>query len=607
MSISIVAPGAARGLVSRWLWLAFFALGALEAGVYYALPAGTGKVVTSTAVGFLAVLAILVGIRLNRPRPALPWFLIAAGALMFALGDVVWGSYTISGEEAPFPSAADWLYLAGYPLLIAGGVLLLRPLGRAQGRLATIDAAVIAIGFAVPTWAFLIQPFTETGASLESAVLVAYPCADLALVVLLSRLLITPAWRNAAFRLFVAGVGLMLVADIVYYGVGGANEYYAWLDAAYTLVYVCWGAGALHPSMRRLSTELAQGDTRLTPFGVGVMTLAAASVPATLAWGLWGGGEIDAFVFAATTALVLLVLARMAALVRDSERLREEERLARAEAEATQRLLAEQNDRLRELDRAKDEFISLISHDLRTPLTSITGYTELLIEEDDEGPEDRRRFLEIIRRNGDRLLRMVDDLLFLARLQAGKLELEMREADLGQVVEDAVQGLGPRARAQRIELQAEVHGPVRLYADPDRLGQLCDNLVSNALKFTQEGGSVTVRAWSEDGRALLEVSDTGIGIPADEVDRLFDRFFRASSATERQLPGTGLGLTITKAIVDAHGGSVRVTSELGAGTTFRVDLPRVAGAAEASGSGSHGAVTSNGGSSHRLAQPTGPR
>jgi hypothetical protein len=168
-------------------------------------------------------------------------------------------------------------------------LLLLRPLGRSQGRLASIDAAVVAIGFAAPTWTFLIQPYPAGGAgSLESAALLAYPCADLVLVALLARLLLTPAWHNTSYWLVVSGAGLMLAADIAYYGIAGASTYYAWLDAAYTLVYVCWGTAALHPSMGRLSNDLSRSDVRLGPFGIVLMTVAGVAVPATLARELWG-------------------------------------------------------------------------------------------------------------------------------------------------------------------------------------------------------------------------------------------------------------------------------------------------------------------------------
>jgi signal transduction histidine kinase len=261
-----------------------------------------------------------------------------------------------------------------------------------------------------------------------------------------------------------------------------------------------------------------------------------------------------------------LMLAAIAALIVEMAR-------RRATAAEAHRSLEQQNERLRQLDRQKDEFISLVSHDLRTPLTSIIGYTELLLEEEEtSSPESRRHFLEVVERNGHRLLGMVEDLLFMARLQAGRLQLDLGVVDLAQTAAECVEALTPKAEEAGIALRLETDHP-EVYGDERRLGQLIDNLVSNALKFTLEGGVVTVRAVRDGRSAVLEVEDTGIGIPAGEVDQLFGRFYRASSATERELPGTGLGLTIAKAIVDAHHGTIAVESAEGVGTTFRIEIP----------------------------------
>ena len=251
----------------------------------------------------------------------------------------------------------------------------------------------------------------------------------------------------------------------------------------------------------------------------------------------------------------------------------EAERAARAEAETVQRLLAEQNERLRELDRLKDEFVSLVSHELRTPLTSIRGYIELLLEDLDPSETDRRRYLEIIERNSHRLLDLVSDLLFLAQVEAGKLAIERAPLNLGKVVQECIETSSPVADARGIELTAHLGHVPTLQGDRARLAQMLDNLVSNALKFTPKGGRVAVRLQADDGTAVLAVKDTGLGIPADEQGRLFERFFRSSTATETAIPGTGLGLTITKAIVERHGGRIEFESTEGVGTTFRVSLP----------------------------------
>ncbi|HKD33886.1 MAG TPA: ATP-binding protein [Gaiellaceae bacterium] len=254
----------------------------------------------------------------------------------------------------------------------------------------------------------------------------------------------------------------------------------------------------------------------------------------------------------------------------------EAERAARAEAEAVQRLLSEQNERLRELDRLKDEFVSLVSHELRTPLTSIRGYIELLLEDGDQADPDQRRYLEIVDRNSERLLELVSDLLLLAQIEAGKLGIERRQVDLSKIVEECIETSSPAADARGIELVAKVERVPKLQGDRARLAQVLDNLVSNGLKFTQSGGRVEVRLETEDGAAVLEVEDTGLGIPASEHERLFERFFRSSNATENAIPGTGLGLTITKAIVERHGGRIEIESAEGAGTIVRVRLPLLA-------------------------------
>ncbi|MDO8184040.1 ATP-binding protein [Conexibacter sp. JD483] len=227
-----------------------------------------------------------------------------------------------------------------------------------------------------------------------------------------------------------------------------------------------------------------------------------------------------------------------------------------------------------EADRLKNEFFALVSHELRTPLTSIVGYVELVIEEEvGEINEQQRRFLEIVERNGRRLQRLVGDLLFVAQVEAGTLNLEHGRAQLERVVQDAVDAARPRAEQARVEVTARTEPVPEIRGDAERLGQLVDNLINNALKFTPAGGSVSVTLRDRGEEAELAVTDTGIGIPPDEQARLFDRFFRASTAVKEEIPGIGLGLSICQAIAEGHGGRITVESEVGRGTTFRVLLP----------------------------------
>lgn len=229
---------------------------------------------------------------------------------------------------------------------------------------------------------------------------------------------------------------------------------------------------------------------------------------------------------------------------------------------------------LQEVDRLKNEFFALVSHELRTPLTSIVGYVDLIrTEETGEINERQARYLGVVDRNARRLMRLVGDLLFVAQVEAGTLSLERSDVDLATLAADAVEAARPHADGKGVLLTLEAQ-PLELGgADGDRLGQLIDNLLTNALKFTDEGGRIEVRVREAQGVAQIEVSDSGTGIAPQELEHLFERFYRSQAATEAVVPGIGLGLSICKAIAEAHGGSIAVTSELGKGTTFMVELP----------------------------------
>jgi len=232
----------------------------------------------------------------------------------------------------------------------------------------------------------------------------------------------------------------------------------------------------------------------------------------------------------------------------------------------------EQVAQLRELDRLKDEFVALVSHELRTPLTSIQGYTELL--HDEIGDATHRSYLETIQRSADRLLAVVSELLLIAQLQAGKLALDNAPLELDLLLRDAVEQGRVAAEAKNIRIEIDVADDrLTVLGDRTRLGQVIDNLVSNAIKFTLADGRVDVRATRDGGTVGVEVADTGIGIPLDEQAQMFSRFFRTTTARDANIPGTGLGLAITKGLVDAHGGRISFRSKPGSGTTFRVELP----------------------------------
>jgi signal transduction histidine kinase len=227
----------------------------------------------------------------------------------------------------------------------------------------------------------------------------------------------------------------------------------------------------------------------------------------------------------------------------------------------------------RELDRLRDSFVAAVSHELRTPLTSISGFLEMLRDEEASLGESGRMYLDVIRRSTDRLQRLVEDLLLVAQIEAHRLELVLSNVGLDDVAASAVEAARPSATEREVDLRLELDGGPTVRADADRLAQVLDNLISNAVKFTDAGGAVTVSVVKNGAFARIAVTDTGVGIPIDEQGQLFSSFFRASTATRQAIPGTGLGLVIVRAIVEQHGGTVDLESREGNGTTVTVTLP----------------------------------
>jgi signal transduction histidine kinase len=222
--------------------------------------------------------------------------------------------------------------------------------------------------------------------------------------------------------------------------------------------------------------------------------------------------------------------------------------------------------------RMKDQFVATVSHELRTPLAAMDGWLHILLD-GEPGPlnEEQHRFLTTVKRNSDRLMRLVGDLLLIGQMDAGRFTLDLGDVDIAELVGETVALFEGAAAEKGIELNADAGPRAVVHGDRLRLGQLLGNLVSNAVKFTPEGGQVWVRVGEQDGTCQVEVTDSGIGIPAADRAHLFERFYRASTATGTA--GSGLGLAISKAIAEAHGGTIRIADSSGIGTRFVVEIP----------------------------------
>ena len=237
----------------------------------------------------------------------------------------------------------------------------------------------------------------------------------------------------------------------------------------------------------------------------------------------------------------------------------------------------------RDRDRSRD-FLADVSHELRTPLAALRTFNELLKQQAAGDPEARAEFIESSGQQIDRLDWLAQNLLELSKLDSGLVLLDLRPDDLRAAVESAVEQARPAARKRGVSLEVELpERPVRIRHDPQRIGQVVSNLVANAIKFTQRGGNISVAVKPSADGAQIEVVDTGIGIDAAELPRIFDRFYRGTRANEARGSGSGLGLAIVRSIVDMHGGNVVVESRVGAGSKFVVTLPRDARPADATG------------------------
>lgn len=255
---------------------------------------------------------------------------------------------------------------------------------------------------------------------------------------------------------------------------------------------------------------------------------------------------------------------------------------------------------LARVDEMKSEFISIVSHELRTPLTAIKGFTDLILEGDvGEVTEEQREFLEIVQSNSDRLVALINDMLDISRIEAGRITLNLDQVDLAHAIDNVVTSFRPTLEAKRMSLQTELADDARqVMADEARLGQILQNLISNACKYTPAGGWVTVRAVRVGRQVAASVSDTGIGMPADALPRVFSKFYRVDQAGASGISGTGLGLAITKSLVELHGGRITIASKPNTGTTVRFTLPAYGATEE---KGEHQAVGPDG------AQPSAGR
>ena len=497
------------------------------------------------AIALYGAAGTAVGALRMPPGQRRPWLIVAAGVALWVFGDIEWFAETLFGRSPTSPDVSDCFYLVAYPVVATGLLLLARGAARTSAGL-LIDSAVFGVTLASALWPLLFATVMDSSGQPLGARLTmgTYPCWDIVFVVLGARIALTRPLQTPRTVLLLLALGSLFLGDLFWFDSARTYALGDWMDYAWLTAYVGFGAAALLPQR----PAQAQSDELSSVRRFFVLALPVTVVPAMVVAETLVGHSFTVVDALLMFLLLVLVLMRLGIVIRGLEATRAE---------------------LREQNRLKDELISVVSHDLRTPLTSIMGYLELVAEEND--PETVRAFLDVVKRNTSRLHRLVEDLLFVSRVQAGREALELEPVCLGELVVHTVDAALPAAEAADVELASVVETEDVVLLDAHRIAEVLENLLSNALKFTPPGGRVTVWAGRDRGALLLRVADTGVGIAEDDRKHLFDRFFRASGS--EGVPGAGLGLSIVKAIVDAHGGEVDVRSAVGAGTTFDVRLP----------------------------------
>ncbi|HKX76222.1 MAG TPA: HAMP domain-containing sensor histidine kinase [Acidimicrobiia bacterium] len=502
-----------------------------------------GSVIYSmgSAGGGLLIMAAAGSLR-GRARNA--WLLVGAGVLCWGIGETVWNIQSATSGEIPYPGPADFFYVAGYPLLLWGVILLpyLRP-GRYERIRLTIDAVAGALSLGVVMWVLYLSRVVTLDPTLPTLDLLLglfYPFGDVLLAMALMILAMRRSEAKIDLRIILLAVAVAFttVADVVFALQVAADTYveWQWVDGLYLLAYgpfALLGWAITRPARRADETyRSVRGWQLLAPYTAVALLFGLRLVTAT--------GN-DLLLNLATTGVTLLVVLRQAISIRERREL---------------------------LEKQRDDLVASVSHELRTPLTGIQGYAQLLTDSwESFGDQDKKQMVGTIGDEAAHLGKIVTDLIDVARHRLQNVKLDRAPVKAADLARGAVASAAGH-RKVTLELDEEVW----VEADSDRIHQVLVNLITNAVRYGRGGIKVTVR--SEESQAWLAVHDNGPGVPSKHQQDIWERFERGAHKFDATVPGSGIGLSVARDLVNAHGGTIRYrpSDELG-GACFEFTLP----------------------------------
>jgi signal transduction histidine kinase len=524
------------GPASGSVWFLALMLLAVAASVNF--TDSSFRTVSLVAIPLASTLAVVAGIVAYRPERPAVWYLVAVAQVLGALGAGVWQAKFASQDAPPLPGGSQDVFFVAFYLVM--GAALLAALHRSErGSQGILDAAIFAAGGMLLTLLVLVDPYIATNdlTTVARAVQVVSAFADVCLLALALRLLMTPEAETPSLQLLVGATIAWIASDVVWIWLTSIGSYVpgSSADAGWLVFYALSGAAALHPSMRALAAARHPRAASVRwPF-LALLTVALLASTAVTGYGLLSKQEVNsAGTVAITSVLSLLVITRLALLLRAEQRLRRE--------------LDLRNERLLELDRMKDGFVASVSHELRTPLTAISGFTTTMTARWDQLAEEQKlTFLHTIDRQARRLNRLVDTVLLLSRIRAGRASSVREPVDVAEAARAAVEELS-------LDVEIDVIGAnhAAVEGDPDEIYQIFVNLLANATRYGAD--PIRIQIESDDHDVTTRVSDSGDGVPDEFVPHLFDSFTQAPSAHTAQ--GSGLGLAIVKGLVENADGAV---------------------------------------------------